>query len=52
MEELLMQGQKKINAVEKEITDLTNATDETLSHKVKSVGKEMTVYIYALSFTL
>ena len=35
MEELLMQGQKKMNAVEKEIAELTNMTDETLSHKVK-----------------
>jgi len=29
-----MQGQKKMNAVEKEINELTNVTDETLSHKV------------------
>ncbi|XP_065915220.1 uncharacterized protein [Dysidea avara] len=35
MEELLMQGQKKMNAVEKEIAELTNTTDETLSHKYR-----------------
>ncbi|XP_065913578.1 uncharacterized protein [Dysidea avara] len=35
MEELLMQGQKKMNAVEKEIAELTNMTDETLSHKYR-----------------
>jgi len=38
MEELLMQGQKKMNAVEKEITELTSVTDETLSHKVKTLS--------------
>ncbi|XP_065913787.1 uncharacterized protein [Dysidea avara] len=35
MEELLMQGQKKMNAVEKEIAEFTNTTDETLSHKYR-----------------
>ena len=34
MEELLIQGQKRMNLVEKEITDLTNMTDENMNHKV------------------
>ncbi|XP_065915758.1 uncharacterized protein [Dysidea avara] len=33
MEELLMQGQKKIDLGKKEMADLTNMTDETLKHK-------------------
>ena len=34
MEELLMQGQKKIDIANKEMADLANMTDETLKHKV------------------
>jgi len=45
MEELLMQGQKKMNAVEKEITELTSVTDETLSHKVQTLSDACTVFM-------
>jgi len=34
MEELLMQGQKRTNLAEKEMTDLSNMIDKALNHKV------------------